>query len=226
MNTETLILTAIMAVAELGGAALFIATKDGVRRAILACFGLGFALCIVIADIIPDATENNPWGWGLIAVGAVLAGALMFKAGQRGSGIGNGAAIAGMGLHNLCEGIVLAASGPLLTPLVFVGAVAHKLPEGMVVFSLADRLSLGARWVLAALLSLLIPLGLMISLPEEIEQGVLPLAAGVLLVVLAKALALTALGSNSARAVNPGRRAAAGAAMAGAVVAGLTCLVI
>ncbi len=221
----SLLFAAVMAAAELIGAAIFVATADGVRRAALSCFGLGFAICIVLADIIPDATEDYSLGWLALAAGFVAGVVLMFKAGERGSGAGTTAALGGMGLHNICEGIVLATAAPTASVLVLGGAIAHKLPEGMVVFSLADRLSIGRRWAVAGALSLLIPVGTAVVLPENIQKPALAFAAGVMLVVLVKSLMLLAPGGRKHAAVLTGRRLAATTA-GGAVLAGLTCLVV
>lgn len=218
-------LAAIMAAAELAGAAIYASSTDVVRRASLSCFGLGFAICIVLTDIIPDATEDYSIGWLVLALGILVGVALMFKAGERGSNAGRTAAIAGMGLHNICEGIVLAAAGPTASALVLVGAVAHKLPEGMVVFSLADRLSIGRRWIVAAALALLIPVGTAVTLPEDIQKPALAFAAGVLLIVLVRSLMMFATAGRQEVALLT-RRALAATTAAGAAVAGLTCLVI
>ncbi len=225
MTHNSLLLPIVMAIAELAGAALFVATRSSARRTILSCFGLGFALCIVVADIIPDATEDYPLGWLLATAGAAVSAALMFGAGGRGSIAGRAAGLAGMALHNIGEGIVMAAAGPAISPLIFTAAVAHKLPEGMVVFSLADRLALGRRWALAALMSLLIPIGTTVVVSEEIQKPMLAVAAGVLFVVLAKALILIVAPDGKAAAA-PSRRAIAVATAGGAALAGLTCLVI
>lgn len=225
MTTSSLLFPAVMAAAELAGAAIFVATKDNVRRAVLSCFGLGFAICIVLADIVPDATEDYSAGWLFLAAGFLIGVVLMFGAGERRSNVGRAAGLAGMGLHNICEGIVLAAAGPAASALVLVGAVAHKLPEGMVVFSLADRLSIGRRWVVAVLLSLLIPIGTFVAVPEGIQQPVLAFAAGILLVVLAKSLMLFVPVGRQETALLT-RRALAATTASGAVLAGLTCLVI
>ncbi len=225
MTNSPLLFPAVMAVAELAGAAVFVATKDTVRRAALSCFGLGFAVCIVLADIIPDATEDYAAGWLLLAAGAAIGVLLLFSGGQRGSNAGNAAAIAGMGLHNICEGIVMASAGPTASVLVLVGAVAHKLPEGMVVFSLAERLSIGRRWAVAVLLSLLIPIGTMVVVPASVQQPVLAFAAGILFVVLTRSLIMFApIGRQEATLLT--RKALAATAASGAVLAGLTCLIV
>nr|WP_294504437.1 hypothetical protein [uncultured Rhodopila sp.] len=225
MTNSSLLFPAVMAAAELAGAGIFVATKDNVRRAVLSCFGLGFATCIVLADIVPDAIEDYSTGWLFLAAGFVAGVALMFGAGERRSGVGRAAAIAGMGLHNICEGIVMAAAGPAASAFVLAGAVAHKLPEGMVVFSLADRLSVARRWVVAVVLSLLIPIGTLVAVPAGIQQPVLAFAAGILLVVLTKSLMLFAPIGRREAVLLTGRTLAATTA-SGAVLAGLTCLVV
>jgi ZIP family zinc transporter len=177
----------------------------------------------VLIDVTPDATEDFAAGYIFLAVGALVGAVLMFKGGARGATAGNSGAIVGMGLHNICEGIVLAAAGPAISPLIFTAAVAHKLPEGMVVFSLANRLSTGKRWLLAVGLCLLIPIGTVIDFPEEIKKPLLAFAAGVLALASTKALTVMfGLGAPAAA----DRRAIAAAVTGGAVVAGLTCLVI
>ncbi len=229
MSNHTLLLPAVMAVAELAGAAMFVTVKDDARRALLSCFGLGFAVFIVVADILPDAVTGNPLEWLVVAAGLVAGAALMLRAGRGGAGVGNAAAIAGMALHNVCEGIVLAAAGPAVSALVFVGAVAHKLPEGMVVFSLADGQSPRRRWALAAAVALLIPVGTAVVVPEGLQQSLLAFAAGIMLVVLSKALMLLVVpGLRGGMDLLPVPRqfTAAGAATAGVVLAGLSCLVV
>ncbi len=225
MNINMLMLPIVMALAELVGAVLYVASPKGPIRNVVACFGLGFALCIVLIDVTPDATEDYLAGWAFLAIGAILGAALMFMGGKRGAAAGNAGAIVGMGLHNICEGIVLAAAGPAISPLIFAAAVAHKLPEGMVVFSLADRLPMGKRWLLAVGLCLLIPIGTVIEFPEEIKKPLLAFAAGVLAMALIKALTVM-YGLGDPGAATADRRAIGAAAAGGAVVAGLTCLVI
>ncbi len=225
MINSPLLLPVVMALAELVGAAFYVASPQGPTRNIVACFGLGFALCIVLIDVTPDATEDYLAGWAFLALGSAVGAVLMFKGGRLGAEAGNTGAIVGMGLHNICEGIVLAAAGPAVSPLIFTAAVAHKLPEGMVVFSLADRLPMAGRWLLAVGLSLLIPIGTVVDFPEEIKKPLLAFAAGVLALALTKALSVMfGLGNPAAAAAD--RRAVAGAVTGGAVVAGLTCLVI
>ncbi len=225
MSFNLLLLPVVMAVAELAGALAYTLTRSDLKRVVLACFGLGFAWFIVVADVMPDALENNPAGWLPLGLGAVAAAALMFKAGRQGPVLGRAGALAGMALHNLCEGIVLAAAGPVLSPVVVLGAIGHKLPEGIVVFSLADGLSTARRWALAVAFSVLIPLGTQVVFPEALRQPVLAFAAGVLFVVLSKILLLTV--GPLARAREQGlllpRMASS---VAGMVLAGLTCLVV
>jgi hypothetical protein len=95
----------------------------------------------------------------------------------------------------------------------------------MVVFSLAERLSIGRRWAVAVLLSLLIPAGTMVVLPESVQQPVLAFAAGVLFVVLTRSLMMFAPIGRQEAVLLTGKALAATAA-SGAVLAGLTCLVV
>jgi len=225
MSSSSIVLPVVMAAAELVGTAIFATSKSNLRRAALSCFGLGFAACIVLVDVIPDAIEGHPFAFLTVALGIAVGLALVSQADKHASSVGNGAAIAGMGLHNVCEGIILAAAGPAVSSLVLLGAVAHKLPEGMVVFSLTDRLSNSKRWSLAAALSLLIPLGTVVAVPDVIQKPILGLAAGVLLTVLGSSL-VKAIQASRLDATLLTRRAVTAAIASGAALAGLTCLVI
>ena len=178
MFTNTAFISVLMAVAEIIGAVTFVMTRDTAKRIVLSCFGLGFGLAIVLFDIIPDATTDNPSGWLLLAVGVALGALLMFKAGARGSRTGSLAAVGGMALHNLSEGIMVAAMGPAAGPIVLVGAVVHKLPEGMVALSLMRDFPSRVKATGTLLLAGIIPLGAVITIPERIQQPLLAIAAG------------------------------------------------
>jgi len=225
MSSSSIVLPVVMAAAELLGAAIFATSKSSLRRTILSCFGLGFAACIVLVDVIPDATGGHPFAYLTVALGVAVGLALLSQAGKHALSVGSAAAIAGMGLHNVCEGFVLAVAGPAMSSLVLVGAVAHKLPEGMLVFSLTNRLSSGKRWSLTAALSLLVPLGTMLTLSNVIQKPMPALAAGVLLAVLGSSL-VRAIQASCLDATLLTRRAVTAAIAGGAVLAGLTCLVI
>ena len=225
MSNTTLLFPVVMAAAEILGAALFARSANPLQRLILACFGLGFALSIVLLDMLPDATTHYASGWMLVAAGVISAAVLMYAAGERGSSLGRSGAILGLGLHNLCEGMVLASAGSMASPLILAGAVAHKLPEGMVVFSLSNALGNAQRWALSVMLSLLIPLGTQLVMPESLRKPVLAFASGMLFVVLLKSLLILAQGENSpTRQLS--RRSISAAVASGAMLAGLTCLVI
>jgi len=226
MIYEGIVLPAVMALSELLGAAAFAKSdQNRTARLLLTCFGLGFALSILLADIVPDVLRGNSLMGIPLAAGVLLGGLLVLQAGARRQAVGGALALAGMGLHNLCEGIVLATVGPVLSPILLVGAVAHKLPEGVVVFSLADRLSSRWRWIVASGMSLLIPLGAWISFPERFVQPLLAVAAGILGAVLLKSLAHA---MQKASSENPSlvRGTPVAATLLGAALAGLSCLVI
>ncbi|MCR2828830.1 hypothetical protein NR402_00810 [Acidithiobacillus ferrooxidans] len=228
MFTNTAFISVLMAVAEIIGAVTFVMTRDTAKRIVLSCFGLGFGLAIVLFDIIPDATTDNPSGWLLLAVGVALGALLMFKAGARGSRTGSLAAVGGMALHNLSEGIMVAAMGPAAGPIVLVGAVVHKLPEGMVALSLMRDFPSRVKATGTLLLAGIIPLGAVITIPERIQQPLLAIAAGVLFLVLSKALVLVVSGGThrTATAGTPAGAKVAGATIAGMVFAGLSCLMM
>lgn len=226
--TDAPFIAVLMAAAEIVGAVTFAMTRDTAKRIVLMGFGLGFGLAIVLFDIIPDATRGDPGSWPLLAVGAALGAVLMFKAGTRGSRTGSLAAVAGMGLHNLSEGIMVAAMGPTVGPIVLLGAVAHKLPEGMVALSLMKDFPSRVKVTGTLLLAGIIPLGAVITIPEGIQQPVLAVAAGVLFLVLSKALVLVVSDPTrrTAFAGTSGGAKIAGAVMAGMVLAGLSVMMM
>ncbi|MBU2857879.1 hypothetical protein HF289_13715, partial [Acidithiobacillus ferrooxidans] len=74
----------------------------------------------------------------------------------------------------------------------------------------------------------IIPLGAVITIPERIQQPLLAIAAGVLFLVLSKALVLVVSGGThrTATAGTPAGAKVAGATIAGMVFAGLSCLMM
>ena len=61
-----------LGVAEVTGAGIFHATKNTTARRVLKSFGLGFAVAIVLFDLLPDATEHFAQGYALAALGAAI----------------------------------------------------------------------------------------------------------------------------------------------------------
>jgi len=177
-----LLATVLFVSAELLGAVIFWATKDTVKRMLLSCLGLGFACSIVITDIIPDSTENFPYAYLVVILGI----ASMYLASKVGKFIGKYSAVLGMGFHNFCEGVVLTAM--TINPIVLIGLVLHKLPEGMVTFALLEGKKDKTRFIMSGLISLLIPLGALAPIPEEIAKPITAFAAGVILFVVSTSM--------------------------------------
>jgi ZIP family zinc transporter len=221
MNIHLIIV--IMAVlAELLGAVIFLNTRDTIVRMLLSCLGLGFVLVIVFMDILPDAgvydVARFPYGFLI-----VLAGALgMYAVGRLGKYLGNYAAVVGLGFHNFCEGVEVAALSAI-SPVLVIGFLLHKLPEGMVSFSLLDGVEDMVRFLIAFLIALLIPLGAVIPIPGRLEQPVMAFGAGVILLVVSRLLAMIVSGHlATARQLLP---KIATAIVIGAVIGGVSCLI-
>ena len=151
-------------------------------------FGLGFAVAIVLFDLLPDSTEHFAMGYALFAVGAaVMLGVSMLSKQSSAKGSGS-VAVTGMALHNLGEGILLAAMSGPISFMLFAGALLHKLPEGMATFALLDGAKEKTRFALAAAVGLMIPLGAVLRIPTSLQQPVMAMLAGMILVSVSKAL--------------------------------------
>jgi len=176
-------------------------------------------------DMMPDATEHNNSGWVLIFAGILMGGILMFKAGKSGVEASGITAVSGMGLHNVVEGVLLASGVQPMSTLILLGCIAHKLPEGIAVSALTNRLTSGPRYAVPFILSLLIPVGSVVIMPETLRNSALAFASGVLAVVLSKVLFFRVMEARRKHVALP-RRTVSMAAIGGAVLAGLSCLVV
>ena len=178
--------TIMFVIAELIGAIIFYKTKDTFKRMVLSCLGLGFAIAVVFLDIIPDATENYSFGYWICAIGIIV----MLVTVRIEKHIGNYSAVAGLGIHNFAEGIIINSVAGPVSPFIVLGAVLHKLPEGMVSFSLLEDLKDGTRFLVAGIIALVIPIGALAPIPESITKPVMAFASGVILFVVVKSLIL------------------------------------
>lgn len=177
---------AMAVLAEVAGAVLFYTMKQTSVRAMFSLFSLTFMLVVVFMDLLPDAGVYQQLD--LAHLGLFFSGALLILAlGAAGKYLGNYAAVAGMGFHNLCEGVEVAAIASL-SPTVLAGFLLHKLPEGMVSFSLLDGMKDGKRFFFATLIALLIPLGALVPISEALTQYVTALGAGVIVMVVIKSM--------------------------------------
>jgi len=215
----------ILAVAEAAGAYWFFKTKSASLRMLMTSFGFGFAFAIVLFDLLPDATEHYAMGYPLFALGA----AVMFgvwRIGKRTSrnvsvnGTGS-VAVTGMALHNLGEGILLAAMTGPVSFLLVAGALLHKLPEGMATFALLEGVKEKTRFVLAALVGLMIPLGVVLRISNGLQQPVMAVLSGMILVAVS-----TAIVEHSVRSlVLAARWKVAMPYVMGALIGGVSCLI-
>lgn len=213
----SLIVAIMMVIAELCGIGIYVNVKNTVKRSLLACLGLGFMYAIVIADILPDATENFKYGYLACILGILC----MYLISKKSSRIGTYSTILGMGFHNLCEGIVLSAL-TAISPILVAGLVMHKLPEGMVSFSLLDNIKSKLKFVFAVGISLLIPLGSLILIPEKISQPIIGFAAGAILLTVTNSF--RAILSQDGSEVLYSKIATM--SFIGALIGGISCLIV
>lgn len=190
MTNLSLIAALMLGAAEVAGAYLFYATKNAAWRRVLSAFGFGFAVAIVMFDILPDATEHFAMGYALALLAALLTFAIWFAA-RRSSAVGrpmNAMAVAGMALHNFGEGVVLAAITGPLSFLFAAGVLLHKLPEGMATYALLGGEKDRRRLLWSGSVALAIPLGVLVRLPGRLEQPVMATLAGIILVAVSTAI--------------------------------------
>lgn len=213
----------VFAVAEVAGAWIFHSTANSARRHILSAFGLGFAAMVVVCDVLPDATEHYPPGYALALCGAIAAFILWRRLrrieSSRGAASLNSVAVGGMALHNFAEGVILSAFAGPFSPLLAVGAILHKLPEGMATYTmLGEKRNLRNLLVVSGS-ALLIPMGVLLRLPQAILQPGMALLSGVILA----AVLTTALAHDAFTDLQHIYRRAA-PYMAGALIGGISCL--
>jgi zinc transporter ZupT len=211
----------ILAVAEAGGAYWFLKTKKAGLRTLMTSFGLGFAVAIILFDLLPDSTEHFTMGYALFAVGAAVMLALSSLSKQSSAKGSGSVAVTGMALHNLGEGILLATMRGPISFMLLAGALLHKLPEGMATFALLDGVKEKIRFALAASVGLMIPLGAVLNIPTSLQQPVMAILSGMILVAVSKALF-----EHSAKnlAAMPKLQFAM-PCLVGAVIGGVSCLI-
>jgi zinc transporter ZupT len=93
-----------------------------------------------------------------------------------------------MALHNLGEGILFAAITGPVSFLLVAGALLHKLPEGMATFAMLEGVKEKTRFALAAAVGLMIPLGALVNLPNGLQQSLMALMSGMILVAVSTAI--------------------------------------
>ncbi len=113
--------------------------------------GAGFLLAVAFLRMLPEALELQPkWALWLVLAGYFLTHLFEhtlvphFHFGEEThveivSGRSSVAAVAGLGIHSLFDGVSIAAGyhvSPVLGWIVFVAILLHKLPEGFTVASI------------------------------------------------------------------------------------------
>ena len=184
--------TMILAVAEAAGAYWFFKTKSTGLRVLMTSFGFGFAFAIVLFDLLPDATEHYAMGYPLFVLGAlIMFGVWRFgkhkskNVSMNGSG---SVAVAGMALHNLGEGILFTSITGPISFLLVLGALLHKLPEGMATFAMLEGVKEKTRFALSAAVGLMIPLGALVHFTNGLQQPLMALMSGMILVAVSTAI--------------------------------------
>jgi hypothetical protein len=174
---------------------------------------MGFLFAVVFGDILPDAgLYGSGWATTLALAGASFALAWSLQ-GFGSAALGAGG-VAGLGFHNLCEGVEIAACSAM-SPLAAAAFIAHKVPEGMVSVSLTEGWTMAKRTAWAVGAACLIPLGAWMAIPAAFQAPVAAVASGVVLAAGLKAsirIAKGGLAGTEAWGV-PAAAAAAGVAV-------------
>jgi ZIP family zinc transporter len=209
--------------AEAVGAWFYHKTENPKWRGLLSAFGLGFAATIVLCDVLPDATEHYTMGYLFAACSAVGTFAIWKRlhreSGDQAGNSLNAVAVGGMALHNFAEGTVLASIAGPLSLLFALGAILHKVPEGMATYTLLGGKKSARNLAIAIGSSLLIPIGVMARIPAGFQQPVMALLSGVILA----AVATTAAGQR-AESMAPTLARKMAPYLAGALIGGVSCL--
>jgi zinc transporter ZupT len=226
---ENYLVVAAFVIAELLGTLIYFKTEDSVKRTLLTCLGLGFAIAVVLLDIIPDATEDFALGYWLIAIGFTA----MFALGFFTKNVGKYSAVAGFAIHNFAEGVIITTVFGPISPILAAGAILHKMPEGMVSFSLLEGLKNRTRFAIAALIALLIPVGATLPISESITKPLMALSAGIILYVVGNLL-ITIISEHYGTEIDGGQLGErhrlnitnlSSMAIFGAVIAWISCLI-
>jgi hypothetical protein len=225
MTSLNLAGTMILAVAEAAGAYWFFKTKSAGLRMLMTSFGFGFAFAIVLFDLLPDATEHYAMGYPLFAMGALILFGVWRFGKQKSRNLpmnGNGpVAVAGMALHNLGEGMLFAAMTGPISFLLVAGALLHKLPEGMATYAMLEGVKEKTRFALAAAVGLMIPLGALLHFFNGLQQPVMALLSGMILVAVSIAIV-----EHSAKSLALSVRWKVATPYAiGALIGGISCLI-
>jgi hypothetical protein len=100
-----------------------------------------------------------------------------------------------------------------------LGAILHKLPEGMATYALLGGKKSARNLVFAMGSAILIPIGMLVRIPIAIEQPVMAMMAGVILAAVA-----TTMASKKAEGEAFGFISKVAPYLAGALIGGVSCL--
>jgi ZIP family zinc transporter len=211
----------LLTIAEIFGALAFFFTHNTTARKVMTSFGLGFAIAIVLFDMLPDSTEHFAFGYALFAMGIALMTAITVALRKTPASHSNTIAVAGMAMHNFGEGALLSATTGPVSALFALGAVLHKLPEGMATYSLLGSMKEKMRFTLSIAAALMIPLGMAIHLPESVQQPLMSVLAGMILV----SISATILSGRRSELIFAPRWQRIAPYAAGAAIGAISCLI-
>lgn len=224
MTHLTLTSACLLAIAEMAGALCFFKSRSVRWQRLLSGFGLGFAIAIVLFDILPDSTEHFSMGYLLFAVAALLTFAVcrMIAHGSNfdASQVVASCAVGGMALHNLGEGQLLLSLSAPLSMLFYAGALLHKLPEGMATYALLKSRSENKRLVASLVVAIMIPCGALIHFSEEVQQPLMAVMAGIIFTSVG-----TSIFERFLKAEHKVTAAHIASYLAGGLIGGISCII-
>jgi zinc transporter ZupT len=77
----------------------------------------------------------------------------------------------------------------MISPLLAAGALLHKLPEGMATFAMLEGAKDKTRFAFSAAVALMIPLGALVHFSNNLQQPLMALMSGMILVAVSTAIA-------------------------------------
>ncbi len=200
-------LAILMAIVEIFGA---IVGAVACRRSVLTYFALGFAASMAIFDMLPDAATSSSLAYPLFLLGLAFV-SLAWYLGER----VRFAAVLGMGFHDFFEGVLASFA---LTPLTAAALILHKLPEGMAVLALLEGNTRSALKVVKVIpVALLIPAGALVGEAFSGFSVLIAFCAGIVFGTTVRLMIETSGNVSTSSAAS---------AVAGAIIAALTALVV
>lgn len=181
MNSPAAVAVAGLAACAVTSAGIYTISRfeDAARRysAYFVSFAAGVLITVSVLHLVPkslELTETAPVFilaglFGLFLIDRVLAHTGAEKgAPEKGAGA---AAVIGIGLHSLLDGIVFSitfSAGLMTGVLSAAGMVLHEFPEGIIMFTLLERFGYSRRkavWTAFLVAGATTPAGVLISYP-------------------------------------------------------------